>query len=378
MDFGFAHGADTHINNLRGMFSRRPTTTLVNVRRVNAVQPLITHLNTTAAIAKPIGDILLGAHANDEGQLFMPMVPGQNGPTRFETLESTLTNPKLSILIPDALIGFVPGNAIMHAVHIKGCNIGNARPFLVKLKEALGGNVKVTAPKFFHGATPEAEGMFEYVGYQFALKRTKPFPKRPTALSEFDAAQFTLVDGSPVDAANWNALVPRNPNTDARGGQARSKLGVTIGKRTTINTPQQYRVATITFGPWTITYPPGAPVPKKKPDQVSDLEISLGGHPLFQSSHPFPQFTREGFANVIEFVSGYEWTCTPRGRTLVCVGTRLMYVIVMAVTDPTTIPASGLIADGNIFFNFYPNVGSALPAQTTALRVNDPRFFTMV
>lgn len=379
MDFGFAAGNDAHINSLRGMFARRATTTLIAARGVTAVRPLITHLDTTASISKPIGDLLLGAHANDEGQLFMSVLPGQSGPTLFETLESTLSDPKKSIAIPDALIGFKTGGPITHAVHIKGCNIGNAQPFLLKVKEAFGGHLKVTAPKFFHGATPApAEGVFEYMGYQFAIRRAKPFPSRATALSEFDAAQFQLIDGSTVPTADWKIVIPANPNVLRQEIQVPSKLGVSVGKRTTINTSRQYRATPITFGPWTITYPPGAPVPTKKPDQLLDLETSLGAHPLFQANHPFPQFTREGFANVVEFVSGYDWTCSPRGRTLVCIGSRRLYIVLLVVTDPATTPTNGFFGDGNLIFNFYPNAGSTLTAITNALKVTDPKFFATV
>src|SRR5262245_55964569 len=134
MDFGFSPGGDEHILNLAGMFARRASTTPITARGVTVVRQLITHLDTTTSITKPIGDVLIGTHANDEGQLFISMFSGQSGPTLFETLETTLSDPKKSVKIPDPLIGFKPGNPITHAVHIKGCNIGNAQPFLLKLK----------------------------------------------------------------------------------------------------------------------------------------------------------------------------------------------------------------------------------------------------
>jgi hypothetical protein len=377
MDFALTHGGDAHINSLRGMFSRRATTTLVAVRRVSAVRPLITHLDTTTTVGKPIGDLLLGAHANDEGQLFMPAFPGQNGPTMFETLDDTINDPTKSIEIPDSLIGFTAGGPITHGVHIKGCNIGQARPFLLKLKQALGGHVKVTAPKLFHGATPAAEGSFEYMGYQFAIRRVQPFPNRPTALSEFDAAQFRLLDGKVVPKADWNRLIPPNQRVTL-GQQIPSRLGVTIGRRTTINTPRQYRAEAIRFGPWIITYPSQAAVPKAKPAQLADLKTSLGSEARFQDTHPFPQYKREGFGTFDEFFAGHDWTCTPNGRRLICVGNRQLYVILLAVTDPATTPTNGFFGDGNLIFNFYPNAGSTQAARTTALQVTDPRFFATV
>jgi hypothetical protein len=377
MDFGFSPGGDAHTRDLRAMFARQANTTLIDGAAVATVQQLISHVDKNPKITKPIGDFLLGMHSNDEGQLFILMFPGQNGPTVFETLEESLKKSAKSIKIPDALIGFKTGNPATHAVHVKGCNIGLAQPFLLKLKEALGGNVKVTAPKFFHGATPAKQGLLEYMGYQFAVKRPKPFPDLKTALSEFDAAQFPLIDGTIVPTKDWEKLIPGNPNTP-RAQQIDSKLGITLEKRTTIRTPRQYRAIQIAFGPWTVPFPDAASVPKDESGQLSALESHLKTDPRFKDTHPFPQFKREGFDRVIEFVSGYTWNCRPRGASLVCNGLRMLYVIVLAVTDPKTTPPKGLFCDGNLIFNFYPNAKSTLTPITTGFTVADPKFFATV
>ena len=103
MDFGFAPDGDAHVGNLRLMFERRASTTLIHAKNapgVNTVQQFITHLNSNSKITKPVDDLLIGAHANNEGQFFIPMFPGQNGHTKFETLEASLKDAKKSIKIP--------------------------------------------------------------------------------------------------------------------------------------------------------------------------------------------------------------------------------------------------------------------------------------
>jgi hypothetical protein len=378
MDFGFAPDGDAHIGNLRLMFQRRASTTLINAKGVNTVRQFITHLDGNSKITKPVDDLLIGAHANNEGQLFIPMFPGQKGPTEYETLEESLKDAKKSIKIPDALIGFTTGSQITHFVHIKGCNLGQAMPFVTKLKEALGGNVMLTVPKLFHGATPAPkEGVFEYIGYQFSLKRTTKFPDRKTAIAEWDNAGFTMIDGNPVTTDDWEAIVPKDPNVDFRS-DINSKLGATFGKRTTISTPWEHRVIPITFGPWKVPFPTAKDVPKDDSDRVSALESHLKTDKRFQDTHKFPQFKREGFDRVIEFVSGYDWTCRPEGNTLKCFGTRRLYMCAFAVTDPKTVPKGGLIRNGTLIFNFYPNAKSTLTARTTAIQVTDPKFFVTV
>ena len=378
MDFAFAPDGDEHVRNLRSMFERRATTTLINGGGIDTVRQFITHLDKTGTIIKPIGDLLIGAHANNEGQFFITMFPGQRGPTTFETLEESIKDTKKSIKIPDTLIGFTPGSAITHFVHIKGCNLGQAMPFVTKLKEALGGNVRLTIPKLFHGATPSAEGMFEYIAYQFPLNRTQPFADRATAITAWDNAGFTLIDGNPVTTADWEALIPKNPNLDFRPN-VNSKLGTSIGKRTTVRTPRQHRVLPIDFGPWNVPFPTPQDVPTNKSDQLLALESDLKKRPLFQPTHPYPQFTREGFANVVEFVSGYEWTVRRAGpASLDFFGRRALYMVALAITDPATVPTGKLIGDGNLIFNFYPNAGSSLTAKTSAIQVTDPKFFVTV
>jgi len=379
MDFGFSPGgaSDPHLRDLQLMFDRMANTTAI-AGGITSVRQFIAHLDKTAAIKKPIGDLLIGTHANDEGQMSIPMFPGQAGWTLFETLEATLKAKAKSIAIPDALIGFKPGQPITHTFHIKGCNIGRARPFLVQLKAALGGHVNVTAPLFLHGATPAVgQGVIEYLGYSFTLSRLTRFPDRKTALKEFDAAQFQLIDASIVPNADWDPLIPLDPN-GRRVDSLTSKLGTTLGKRTTILTPRRYRSSQLSFGPWTIRFPNAAAVPKTKSDQLLALESNLQTDPRFQSSHPFPQYEREGFANVTAFVSGYAWSCTPSNATLVCMGNRFLFTVQLAITDPNTTPPKKPFWEGNLIFNFYPNKGSTLTPITTGVQVTNPQFFVTV
>jgi hypothetical protein len=376
MDFGFAPDGDDIVANMRKMFALRSNTSLIDIRGVSTVRQFINHLEKTTGTTKPVDDLLLGAHANNEGEFIIPMFPGQKGSTKYEILEDSLKDATKSINV-DKVIGFKAGNPITHSVHIKGCNLGQAMPFVTKLKEALGGHVKLTVPKLFHGGTPSPEGVFEYIGYQFFLKRTKKFANRKAAIAEWDNAGFTLIDGNSITTADWEALIPPDPNLDVRKF-INSKLGATFGKRTTIRTPWQHRVLPITFGPWTVPFPTPKDVPKDESSQLSALESHLKTKALFKDTHPYPQFKREGFDRVIEFVSGYNWTCRPDGKDLKCFGERPLYMVAFAITDPKTVPQNKLISDGTLIFNFYPSAKSKLTAQTTAIQVTDPKYFVTV
>ncbi len=380
MDYGFAPGRrggrDRQDDRLRMMFQRRANTTLIFRRRITTVRGFITHLDTAGGIVRPVGDLLIGGHANSEGQIFIPMYPRQRGPTEFETLEQTLANPARSIKIPDALIGYTAGDPITHSVHFKGCNIGKTPPFLVKFREALGEHVNVTAPKHFHGLTPARnQGIFEYMAYEFIIRRRNAFANRNAAIAGFQAVGFTLIDGSAVPnnawanrMANWQERwIPRRINR-TREDQVPAPLGVNIGRRNTINTPQQFRVDRLPFT-WTITYPNVGSVPAGDAARLQALENSLQADPRFDAAHDFPKYERLGYPTFADFFAGYNWRCRRHGRRLVCTGRRVEYTVVVPIADPTT---------GNLIFNFYPNAGSPHAAITTGLQESDTDYFETV
>ena len=96
MDYAFVPGSDSQAGNVRMMLARRTqTTTIAAQRRRTTVQQFINHLNTTASITKPIGNLLLGAHANSEGEIFITMFTGQRGGTTWDVLEQSLNTAEI-------------------------------------------------------------------------------------------------------------------------------------------------------------------------------------------------------------------------------------------------------------------------------------------
>ena len=377
MDFGFSPGGG-HLANIRAMIARRASTTLVARPGMTTIHQLVDYIDTNAGITTPIGDLLIGTHANEEGQLFIPAFPGQVGATLYETLETTLSDTSKSMALDDAAIGYKARDPITHFVHIKGCNVGKAEPFLLKLQEAFGKHVHVTAPKFFHGLTSvPSQGIFEYMAYEFAISRREQFTSRDAALAVFDEAQFKLIDGETVvPTADWNRLVPPNPNHE-RKQQVAIKLGVRLGNRTTITAPRQYRVMPLRII-WGIDFPSVGDIPSDAATQREALRKSLRSDDRFKDSHPYPEWKREGFKDFDDLFANYKWVFQRRGATLVATGTRYLYVAMVVITDPATTPSGGFFGDGTAVFNFYPNTGSSLAAITTGLQESDVKYFATV
>lgn len=366
MDYGFAPGATKQDGRARRLFARRANTTLVAPKSLATVRGFADFLLTSGTVTRPIDDALIAAHANSEGWIFIPMFAKQKGGTNFETLEKTLSDPAKSIAIDDTVIGYTPGDPIMHSVHFKGCNIGKAPPFLTKFREALGGNVMVTAPKHFHGIYEHtAYGTFEYMAYEFQVRNKTYFPSRAAILTAFDGGGFAYIDGTPVPTTDWPKWVPKKKVSKSVTTPLNAKLGVTIGKRKTIETEREYRVKPLKFS-WSITYSGGAP-PATTAARQAAFEASVSGDAGFQSTHDYPWYERLGYADVTEFFAGYTWTHSVKKNTLYTTGTRVEYTILLPITD----------AAGDLVFNFHPLSTTPYTAITN-LNETDSDYFEQV
>ncbi len=383
MDYGFAPGSSAHHVNLRSTLTRRPSTTLVNRRDVVTIHDFIDRLEIDPAVTPPIGDMVIGTHAASKGFMTIRLSRGQAGFSDFEGVHDSIGAGSDSVAIPDALIGFASGGAVTHNFHIKGCNVGRDRtdtsrtpaaPFLVKIKEALGDHVNVTAPKHFHGLDPASGvGMFEYMAYEFKLGVTptvgargklRGFADRDAALAAFRAGGFTYLGNVAVGNADWIPLIP-NDITKTKNESIKVPLGTTIGTRQTMNVRRQFRFETDDVD-WTLTFPNAADIPSDKPGRLAQLRADIPRDDRFKPTHPFPQYERLGFTSFTDFFAGYHWSFGTSKRDLVCKGVRFIYTVLLPIVDRTT---------GNVIFNFYPDVGSTIPAVTTGLRESDNQFF---
>ncbi|WP_417361710.1 hypothetical protein [Galbibacter sp.] len=376
MDYAFAPGRTGQDNRVRNMFNRMDNTTLINRHSVTTVRQFIQHLSSNGSVTRPIEDALNGAHANAQGFLFISMYPGQQGPTSFETLEDTMSNSNRSIEIPDATIGHAVGDPITHSFHFKGCNIGKAVPFLEKLKEALGGNVQVSAPKHFHFLSDQRNfGTIEGLSYQFIMSQPTPLANRAALLTAFqNSGNFEFYDSSNVPDAKWEEWLPsRIRPRDLKRRYRKDKyvnlnLGQTIGTRTTVRYDIEFRTDKEQFN-YTINFPSTSDVPNGATARKQALEDSLNNDPQFDASHDFPIYERWGYHSLNDFIQGYTWDFDKNGRMLVCLGTRFSYTLLPPIVE---------ISTGDFLFNYYPASSSSNAAITNGLVVTDNRFFTVV
>jgi hypothetical protein len=360
---------------LRRMFARLPNTGLID--DVESVREFIDEIKSDPAIATPIGNALLGAHADSEGNIFISMFPDQEQPdefmhkgqTNFEVLLKTqdASRPDRSINVDDII-----DNSGSHFVHFKGCNIGKVPKFLKKFKEALDAD-HVTAPKFFHGLVwDEVVGIYEFMAYQFEVFQKTPFQTRTAVIDAFAAGNFKLIDGlTTVPSDRWQTWVPKNIGRSRKTPLLLS-LGQTAGDRSQLAVTREFRVESTRKHPFTWEMPNLSPFPAPTA-YLDTLRADVNAAPEFATDYGFPFHERWGYANPNAFVNGLRWSFS-RGtgadaNTLVATGTRSQYTLLVPIGDP---------ADGHLFFNFHPHHPTAETPAIIQMGEDDLTFFGIV
>jgi hypothetical protein len=398
MDYGMTAAADAYFVNMEQRFRRAVPP--IDVHRVPAtIAKFFDDLFTDASVIKPVDDLYIGTHAGSDGFLFVRLFRGQvdvrgdpTDVTDYEVLDQAM-GPSRPGRIIDSVVGYqrgtppAPDPPPTHSVHIKGCNIGRQRflpgtgkppaPFLVRLKQVLGSNVNVTAPKHFHGLLPETNhnGIFEYMAQELNV-RTKAvkvgrtftgFASRDDLIDAYKAAQLSYHDGTPIPDADWRTLVPRRM-VDDRGIRMTIPLGRTIENLKAVPINKQFRIE-LERVDWTHT--PGGAVPTTPSAQLAMLRATIAADSRYATTHPWPIYERRGFTDVNAYVDGHHWSFTVNGGDLVCVGRRFDYTIVLPIVDRSVTPA----AKRPLIFNFYPGVGSPEGPVLTGLVESDNTFF---
>ena len=397
MDQGMTAGVGTYFDNMQRRF-RRDVPPIAVRSTASTIAAFVNDMFTDSSVTKPVDDLYLGTHAGGDGFLFCTLFRGQvnvlgdpTDVTDFEVLDQAM-KPARPAKIPDSLVGYTratPDPPPTHSVHIKGCNIGRDRfhitagqpkaPFLTKMKQAFGDNVKVTAPKHFHGLIEEInhKGIFEYMEQELIV-RTKAvkiarggfrgFATRQELIDAYKAAHLTYHDGTPIPDADWGTTLVPALFADNRRIAMTIPLGRTVEHLTSLTIHKQLRIE-LEQVDWTIT--PGGTIPTAPADQLALLRASIAADDRFKATHPWPVYERRGFADFNAYMDGHLWTFAINGNVLVCKGRRYDYTIVLPIVDRTVSPP----ANRPLIFNFYPGVGSPDAPILTGFDETNDRFF---
>jgi hypothetical protein len=391
------------------------------------VEAFINHLDQDPTIVFPIGDIIILSHGRSSGEMKIALVCTHKEEdckidakkTTYEVLEKAVECE--FVRIPDALHANGPNPPVEFDVHIRGCRIGQSRPFVEKLREAFHSPRSVTAPLHMHyayGVGPEGLpnrrlnhrqreeektkwGSFEHLGYAFELFRPdvpikdekklagipserRQFINKAEAVKAFvehDPPFRYIKDKDedsgvslPVPKDVWEKSIPKDLRTGT--SYLPVNIGINLGEKigrtiTEFKVLHEFRHEKPTY---TYIIPKVLADPGNDATKEAKLREDIRMDEKFQAPpiYPFPVYERHGYADVEKFLIGYKWKCSWKRekKELWCVGTRHVYTVILPVVDPNT---------HNLLFNLFPSPKSPLGTDPVLkLDHKDSRLFLTV
>jgi hypothetical protein len=389
LNYAFAPGVSRYDIQSRHLLDDRPGTVLISAKSIKHIEAFLLHLKNTAAIPKPIGgDLYLGSHGNHKAWMHIDIDGTKPVNTTYEVVEQAISSG--SVMIPLELNHNTDGSESPINIHIRGCLIGVAEPFVDKLRNAFAGAVTVTAPRHFHIVFPgdypnKLKGMLEYLKYAFRLVRRDPFKSKAEAVTAFSDEGFTYIDEKTtpnipqfVPDDRWNAWIPRKVNKKKKVFSASMPLGQKVGgaKVLTDSTGREFRHGIETF----IYTLRGQTAPPPVNQRVDLLRESLDQDARFATTHPYPMQVRFGHETRDQFVEGLKWRFTwdKKKKVLICVGKQHAYVVLVPLAETAADPPGKppVLPSGNLLFNFYPHPASSGSVVETMPTSDDRLFYT--
>jgi hypothetical protein len=242
---------------------------------------------------------------------------------------------------------------------------------LLKLKQALGNAVAITAPKYFHymsNLPAPNPGHFEWLAYGFRLLRQLPLggdnalTRRAQLIDAFreearrQGSRVKYYDGGSVAPDTWEHWLPANldPNNpgpwiSAHEQERRWNVPVQTPVRP-FNVEARFRYRrwqddlAIT---WRIEFPddPG----DNREVLMAALRQSLRDPQRtlrFQDDYEFPTYRRAGYDTFDEFMDGWNWQFSQwHDRVVTATGTRHEYVLIYPIQNRNS---------SQLLLNYYP------------------------
>lgn len=370
-DYAWVPGTSKFDKAMAALIDNKPQTIRIKDASVGTLSAFTKLFKNSALITHPIRHVALGSHANDEGQLKLPLTGGTGKFIDWEDLEAAIKSKSLLLehqsFQPRPLKNGVP---VAYELLIRGCRIGTEIVFLKKLREAMGGRIVVIAPKYFDAVTFQSvnpKGWVEYMDYSFRATSPTELKTHDAVVNALMGANHTLIDGNPVDKKKWVAWVPKNPQAKYEQEEFTTVKSAVTGKVASV--PRKFRYQA---REWLPKDEPLA-MDKKKTrdaDRLKVLKPLLAQRPEMQASHPYPMYVRLGYKSFDEFIDGWTWRFLPKNKAADEVkfnAVRHEYTVIQPITEVKT---------GVLIVNFYPI--SKRDKVIENLRPDDARLYTTV
>lgn len=210
MDYAFVPATpkpDFAIEAARTFFSSGPAAPVAVPRGSGSVKAALDWIDLRLPTGDTVGTTYLVSHASPE-HISIPMMPG-GAQTTYKRLVDLLGG--IPRFIAPSSFRTTPGPTVF----IKGCRIGARPPFLLLLKQHLGGTVTVKAPRHFNAfaviRNRTQTVALDYLCYQLELHRRDRIASHTDLVAAFRAGGFLRYDGSPFPAGVFEKLLGQLP-----------------------------------------------------------------------------------------------------------------------------------------------------------------------
>lgn len=375
VDYGFAPGTSGFDQAIRAVLVAK-----AGVRVVDRPKNLVDIFRFLRfAAPRPIRSVYLGAHSWVGGSLSIRATPTSHpyGPD-YDDLEELDGSELLGFT--DAEVQPRPrdarGRPFPLDVHIRGCRLGRARPWLERFKRVLWSRAgdksavgRVTAPRHYQvaGRYAPPEGRTEFMLYGFEASSPTALRSRLDVVRAFHRAGHRTVDGRPVPLKSWNDWVPQKDLGIDQDGKTQIVLPLD-GHRHDVGVSYAPRDDSAQFA----ALVGSQQLPKAHKDLVAWVvaqarqAVAEGKLPTFAADHPFPVHRRNGFASLEAYLRAFSWRPGKLADgTDVVRGQRVVYTLRRPVVD----------RGNRLYVNFYPDFRGQ---EVVMLRESDSRFFESV
>ena len=204
------------------LLDRREGIVRLDDSSIDSLTAFVRELSASRKIDRPIGDLMLASHAfTAGGELGIRLSSTVAGYTSYEDLiaikgksgqENTLRLDK-EYLLPR------PHKAPIPRLRLINCDLGEDRyfPFLQALRDALGGMLQVTAPRYGYKIAygTRSADLIEYLAYEFRIFRPHKILTRDILVRSFTEQRrltpdrFRLINNTVVQDVQWNQWIDR-------------------------------------------------------------------------------------------------------------------------------------------------------------------------
>jgi hypothetical protein len=210
--------SDAHLHNVSNILDERGAIVLSDFHAaetiVSNLSEFLAHIRTDHRVTGPVRDLVIGSHASWGGRLYFETDVMQDSPvTTYETVDAVAS----SLAIPDDSFLPRPNPDPGRRIVFLGCDAGDSKPLLARLRQAINPQTPVLAPKHWWGTGYVGSDMFEFVGVAHMVYSPQEL-SRADLISKLQALGARDANDDLVPANQWDEWVPPMQNVPVNIG----------------------------------------------------------------------------------------------------------------------------------------------------------------